>query len=343
MLPYLGFWGKLKKPFFVLAPMADVTDAAFRRIIMKYSRYGGRNIKDGSMEGLPAEAFRVGGPDVMWTEFVSADGLCHPDGRKALALDLQYTEEERPIVAQIFTANPDVMCEAAKIILELGFDGVDINMGCPEKNILNQGAGASVMKNPELAKALILAAREGVANKIPVSVKTRLGFNEDTLEDFLPKILEAGPAAITIHLRTKQEMSLVPAHWDRMKRAVEIAMGSGTLMIGNGDVATIAEARIKVKDTGCDGVMIGRGVFGNPWFFDETKGVISTEERLRVLMEHTKLYEELFSGKKSFALMKKHFKAYVHGFPEAKELRVKLMECQTANEVAQSVEIFLTK
>ncbi len=319
------FWEKMEKQFFVLAPMADVTDAAFRRIIAKYGR-----------------------PAVMWTEFVSCDGLCHPEGRQALSIDLLYTEDERPIVAQVFTAHPEKMREAAKYILELGFDGLDINMGCPEKNIVKQGAGASLMQNPELAQELILAAKEGVEGKIPVSVKTRIGFNADDLEVWLPNLLEALPAAITIHARTKKEMSLVPANWDRVKRAVEIARGGEVFILGNGDVKNLEEARARVAETGCDGVMIGRGIFGNPWLFDETKKEVSVEETLRVMVQHTKLYEELFrdpdesrAGKKSFELMKKHYKAYVHGFPEAKELRVKLMDCHTAEEVEVVINDFL--
>ena len=300
--------------------MANVTDAAFRRVIAKYGR-----------------------PDVMWTEFVSCDGLCHPDGREAIKIDLNYTEGERPIVAQVFTAHPDKMREAAKYILELGFDGIDINMGCPDKNVMKQGAGASLMKNPKLAKELVLAAKEGVENKIPVSVKTRIGFNADELEDWLPVLLEAKPAAITVHARTKKEMSLVPANWDRVKRAVEIARGSGVLILGNGDVKNLDEAKARVAETGCDGVMIGRGIFGNPWLFDEKKKEVTTEEKLRVMVEHTKFYEELFKDKKSFELMKKHYKAYVHGFPEAKELRVRLMNCHTALEVEKITEEFLKK
>jgi len=336
-----GFWEKLEKPFFVLAPMANVTDAAFRRIITKYSKYGGRDFGDGSKENLSAEAFRAGGPDVTWTEFVSCDGLCHPEGREALMIDLEYTEGERPIVAQVFTAHPDKMREAARIILELGFDGIDINMGCPDKNVMKQGAGASLMKSPKLAQELILAAKEGVGNKIPVSVKTRIGFNADELETWLPKLLEAKPAAITVHARTKKEMSLVPANWNHVKRAVEMAKGTGVLIIGNGDVKNLEEARARVAETGCDGVMIGRGIFGNPWLFDEKKKEVMMEEKLRVMAEHTKLYEEIFKDKKSFELMKKHYKAYVHGFPEAKELRVKLMECESAQAVERAVEIFL--
>lgn len=315
-----NFWGKLERPLFVLAPMANVTDAAFRAVIAKYGR-----------------------PDVIWTEFVSCDGLCHPDGREALKTDLKYTESERPIVAQVFTAHPDKMREAAKIITELGFDGLDINMGCPDKNVMKQGAGAKLMQNPKLAQELIAAAQEGVEGNIPVSVKTRVGFNKDELETWLPKIIETKPAAITVHARTKKEMSLVPARWERVKRAVEIAQGSGVLILGNGDVKNLTEARARAAETGCDGVMIGRGIFGNPWLFDESKNEVSLEEKLRVMVEHTKLFEELFRGKKSFEIMKKHYKAYVHGFDKAKELRVQLMNCHTAKEVEEFTRVFLQK
>lgn len=331
--PFLGFWGKLEKPFFVLAPMANVTDAVFRRIIMKYSKFGGKD----------AEVLRVGGPDVTWTEFVSADGLCHPKGREALLRDLSYTEGERPIVAQLFTAHPEKMFEAAKLVAELGFDGIDINMGCPDKNVMKQGAGAACMKDPELMKKLVLAARAGTVasgGELPVSVKTRLGFNEDTLEVLLPKVLEAKPAALTLHARTKKEMSLVPARWERVKRAVEIARESGTLIIGNGDVKDLQDARMKVAETGADGVMLGRAIFGNPWLFDENKLSVTVEEKLQAVIEHTKLFEEVWKDTKSFELMKKHYQAYINHFPQAKELRVQMMNCHSAEEIENVIMAF---
>ena len=277
----------------------------------------------------------------MWTEFVSADGLCHPDGRAVIMTDLLYTESERPIVAQVFTAHPEKMCEAARFIRELGFDGLDINMGCPDKSIMKQGAGAKLMQDPVRAQALIVAAKEGVEDKIPVSVKTRIGFGTNELETWLPALLEAKPAAITVHARTKKELSLVPARWEHVARAVELAQGSGVLILGNGDVKNLAEARERVRETGCDGVMIGRGIFGNPWLFADGKNEVSLEEKLRVMVEHTELYEQLFKDTKSFKLMKKHYKAYVHGFDGAKELRVALMNCYTATEVRQQVEEFM--
>ena len=314
-----NFLTQLPKPFFAMAPMADVTDAAFRRLFAKYGK-----------------------PDVTWTEFVSADGLCHPVGRQVLVTDFLYTEAERPIVAQVFTAHPEKMREAAAFIAELGFDGLDINMGCPDKSILKQGAGAKLIQNPSLAQELIAAAKEGVENTIPVSVKTRIGFCHNEIETWVPALLAAKPAAITVHARTKKELSLVPARWEHVTRAVELARGTGVSIIGNGDVKSMEEARARANETGCDGVMIGRGLFGNPWFFTESFPE-SVEERLRVMCEHTEIYEELFLGKKSFALMKKHYQAYVHGFDGAKELRTALMDCEDASAVRNCTEAFVKK
>ncbi len=338
----MNFWEKLNKPFFVLAPMADVTDQAFRRIIAKYSRHG--EVK--------------GGPDVFWTEFVSADGLMSP-GREVLRHDLAFTQGERPIAAQLFGSHPDKMEGAARLCAEMGFDGIDINMGCPDKSIEKQGAGASMMKNPERAVEIIRAAKRGAPN-LPISVKTRIGYNKNEIATWIPQLLEEDIAVLTLHCRTRKEMSKVPARWEHVREVVELRnkLGSKTLIIGNGDVKTIQEARIKIQETGCDGVMLGRAIFGNPWLFDQSRGEIPLEEKLQVMVEHTKLYEELFGlnrtestvdrtgkpvlgGIKSFAIMKKHYKAYVHGFPGALELREKLMACENAKDVENTVSNWL--
>lgn len=312
-----SFWHKLKKPIFVLAPMADVTDAAFRRLIA-----------------------RLGKPDVMWTEFVSADGLARApeEGKQKLLLDLKYSEAERPIVAQFFTSTPEHMKKAAELAVELDFDGIDINMGCPDKGVERQGAGACLIKTPEVARALIRAAKEG-APTLPISVKTRLGYNKPELETWLPEILKEEPAVVTLHARTRKEMSKVSARWEFVKRAVEIRneMGSKTLIFGNGDVSNLNEARQRAEETGCDGVMLGRAIFGNPWLFSEH--VPSVGEKLEALIEHTKLFEELLIGVKNFAIMKKHFKAYVNGFDGAVELRQALMLCENASEVEKTVKV----
>lgn len=316
----MNFWEKLKRPVFVLAPMADVTDAAFRRVIAKYGK-----------------------PDVMWTEFVSADGLAlaPEEGRKKLLKDLEYSESERPIVAQFFTSNPANMRLAAQLAANLGFDGVDINMGCPDKSIEKQGAGAAAIKNPENAIKVIEAAKVG----LPVSVKTRLGFNKVEL-DWIKTLLSLNLLALTIHLRTRKEMSKVAAHWELAQEIIELRndISPETLIIFNGDVKDLVEARQRVIETGCDGVMLGRAIFGNPFLFSEKKcpeGIEGLKLRLSVMVEHTKLFEELLPHK-SFAIMKKHFKAYVAGFDGANELRSQLMETSNANEVSNIVDKYLT-
>ena len=314
-----NFWQKLERPIMVLAPMANVTDAAFRHIIAKYGK-----------------------PDVMWTEFVSADGLAlAPEaGRKKLLKDLEYSEAERPIVAQFFTSSPEHMKGAAELTAKLGFDGVDINMGCPDKSVEKQGAGASLMRNVSLARELVKAAKEGAPN-LPISVKTRTGYSRPDLENWLPEILKEDPAIVTIHARTRKEMSKEPTRWEFVRRAVEIRDLSGkkTLIFGNGDVKNLKEARIRVRETGCDGVMLGRAIFGNPWLFSERKPEI--QEKLRVMVEHTNLFEKLLGAYKNFAIMKKHFKAYVTGFDGAGDLRVKLMDTNNASEVEGVINDFL--
>jgi len=319
----MGFWGKLNKPIFALAPMADVTDPAFRRIIAKYGK-----------------------PDVLWTEFVSADGLIlAPEvGRQKLFKHLDYTEEERPIVAQFFTSNPEHMEKAARLARELGFDGVDINMGCPDRSVEKQGAGASLMKNVKLARELVRRAKLG-AGDLPVSVKTRTGYNKPELEKWLPEILEEEPAVVTVHARTRKEMSKVGARWEFVRLAVEIRDKSGkeTLILGNGDLIDLEDAETRVREIGCDGAMLGRAIFGNPFLFIKKKypdGIEGLKLRLNVLVEHTKLFEGLLGEYKSFAVMKKHFKAYVNGFDGAVELRHSLMETENAREVEEKINAF---
>lgn len=340
-----GFWDKLPKPFFTLAPMADVTDAAFRRLIAKYSKYNGHDMGDWSKANLPAETLRSGGPDVTWTEFVAVDGLLSP-GRDVLLKDFMYTEAERPIVAQIFGSKPDNFYKVAGLIADLGFDGIDINMGCPDRNVEKQGGGAAMIKTPELALEVIRATQEGGnknGKRLPVSVKTRVGYNKIELDTWLPKLLSTDPAAITIHARTRKEMSDVPAQWELVKRAVEMAKGSGTLIIGNGDVKDLDDAKQKASDTGADGIMLGRAIFGNPWRFNPNVKVeeIPLEERFGVMLEHTKLFMELLGDVKNFAVMKKHYKAYVNNFDGAKELRIKLMEAGSVEEIERYIEDFL--
>lgn len=353
-----NFWQNLrqqKQPFFCVAPMADVTDAAFRKLISIYGK-----------------------PDVMWTEFVSANGLMS-GGREVLLRDLEYSEAERPIVAQLFSSDPKNIEGAAKLAAELGFDGVDINMGCPDKTIEKQGAGAAMIKTPEIAREIIRAAKRGIAaagKDIPVSVKTRVGYSDVQIKEWIPVLLSEDIAALSVHARTRKELSKVPAVWERLREVVALRdkLAPETVIIGNGDVTSLADGRARAALSGVDGVMVGRALFGNPWFFDESREVLATlprkslfrnipilkklfdtrraapvsavrpitlHERLTVLVEHTTLFEELLGDIKSFAIMKKHYKAYCTGFSGAKELRMELMEAKGLREAEIVVRNFL--
>lgn len=343
-----NFWKKLNKPFFCLAPMSDVTDISFRQMLAKYSK--NRENKN---------------EIVFWTEFVSADGLCDKLGRKKLSHILKFKDNERPIVAQVFGANPENMKKACQYIASLDFDGIDINMGCPDKSVIAQGAGSALIKNPNLAREIIKAAKEGIkvaGKNIPVSVKTRIGFNpsspkgigrtskEDYLldENWVKNLLEENISALIIHLRTKKEMSLVKAHWELVPKILALRdnISPETLIIGNGDINSLEEAKEKAKEYKVDGVMIGRGFFGNPFLFNKQKRPERSEwqnieQKLNVLVEHTKLFEKELGGIKSFDIMKKHYKAYVNGFNGAKELRIKLMGTKNSKEVEKIIKKFL--
>jgi nifR3 family TIM-barrel protein len=315
------FWRTLPKPFFALAPLADVTDAAFRHTVTMYGK-----------------------PDVIWTEFTSAEAVCTAPGHHA-PRSLLYTAAERPIVAQLWGAEPATMEQAAAGVAALGFDGIDLNMGCPDRTVEKRGAGAALCKQPARAKALIRAAMRGAGN-LPVSVKIRIGYDRNDIETWLPALLEEQPAAVTIHARTRQEKSAVPARWDVVARAVTLrhALGSTALIIGNGDVRDLAEARQKVRETGVDGVMLGRAIFGNPWLFHPhvTREALPVAERLRVLVEHATLFERLLGDVKPMDRMKKHYKAYVDGWAGAEALRTRLMTTASAADLAAACDHYVS-
>lgn len=362
----MNFWQQLSKPFLAVAPMADVTDVAFRRMLAKYSAH---TRVDGSR----------GGPDVMWTEFVSADGLMRAtvEGKQKLMADLLFHNSEQPVVAQLFSSRPEYMEAAASLCRELGFSGIDINMGCPDRGIEKQGCGSAMIKTPEVAAAVIAAAKRGArtgeTDGIPVSVKTRLGYGRDQVEDWIPFLLEQNLAALSVHARIRQDMSKVPARWERMQRVVELRnqIAPETLIVGNGDVLSREDGLKKIAVSGADGAMVGRALFGNPWFFHpertipvslkalptkgvnretlyeekntiEGKEIIGLRERLEVLVEHSQLFSELLSFK-NFAIMKKHYKAYVSGFAGAAELRVELMAQDDVGGVQKVVENYFQK
>ncbi|MGD1003536.1 MAG: tRNA-dihydrouridine synthase [Minisyncoccia bacterium] len=322
-----NFWSKLPRPIMAMAPMANVTDAAFRRMFVE-----------------------CGKPSVFWTEFVSVEGLLSK-GRDRLLPDLWFSPGEHPIVAQIFGGKPEQFEVVGPLIKELGFDGVDINMGCPDRGVEKSGGGAALIKDPARAKQIIRSLKKGAA-ALPVSVKTRLGYSKTAeLEAWITALLEEQPAALTVHLRTRAEMSDVPAHWELAPQIVALRdkISPKTVLLGNGDVRSPEDARAKTKASGMDGVMVGAGVFGNPWFFSDQ--MPDVKERLERLVIHTELFEKLYRSDnskpisqggriKNFDIMKKHYKSYT---PGEKELRMRLMDAENAAEVREIVQDFLKK
>jgi nifR3 family TIM-barrel protein len=308
-----NFWKKLKKPIFAIAPMSGVTDDAFRQMFLKYGK-----------------------PDVFWTEFVSVEGL-FSKGREVCLKTLKYSQKEHPIVAQVFGSDPMYFKKAAEEIERLGFDGIDINMGCPDKAIEQQGAGAALIKDVDLAKQIIRATKEGT--KIPVSVKTRLGYDENQITEWIVPLLQENIAVLTIHFRTKKEMYRSPAQWGLAKEIVRLRdlYSPETLIIGNGDVKSLAQAHELIKESKINGIMIGRATVGNPWFFSDR--LLTIRERLEAIIEHT----EIFNDPQRFNTLKKHFHAYAKDFRGAKELRDRLMETKDSFEVKELIEEFLLR
>lgn len=313
-----SFWTSLPKPFSVLAPMEDVTDVAFRRTMLLAGR-----------------------PDVFFTEFTSIDGL-DSRGTERVAYRLVFDPSERPVVAQIWGKDPEKFYKAAQRIAGLGFDGIDINMGCPDRAVLKQGCGAalSAVEYRGLVEEIIRATQEG-AGSLPVSLKTRLG-NKKTEEGWIEFLLEQQLAALTIHARIAKDMSLVPARWEEIKKYVDYRntlANCETLIIGNGDIRSIADPRI--VETGVDGFMIGRGVFENPFVF--VGGALDREKQLYLLQQHLLFWEAYWRNpvgeqkpyKKDYSIMKKFFKMYVKGWEGAAELRAQLMETTEVSEALQ--------
>ena len=316
-----SFWQTLPRPITALAPMEDVTDTVFRRIVAGCGR-----------------------PGVFFTEFTNADGLCSV-GREAVIHRLRFTEEERPIVAQIWGNNPENYLRVCREICDMGFDGIDINMGCPEKRVVKQGACSALIDNPTLATELVRAAQEG-AGELPVSVKTRLGFRSRRTELWSETLLRLHPAVLTMHGRTAKELSEVPADWGEIAKVVELrdAMGSDTLIIGNGDVTKREQIPDFCRDYGVDGVMIGRGIFHDLFIFrpPETEGAfrdLPPREKLRHLREHVLLFREVWGEGRNVNILKKFVKVYVTGFAGAAGLRAELMETTGYDELLARIAL----
>lgn len=301
----MSFWLQLPRPFFVLAPMEDVTDTVFRRIVAGCGR-----------------------PEVMVTEFTSVEGLASK-GFSRVVQRLEYTSAEQPLVAQIWGITPEHYYQAAQIARDWGFAGLDINMGCPVKKIIQNGACSALIKNPSLATDIIQAAQEGAAD-MPVSVKTRLGFSTIQTEEWIGHILGHHLAALTIHMRTVKDMSRVSARWEEMKKITQLrdSYAPETLLIGNGDIMSYQEGVDKARDYHLDGVMIGRGVFQNPWIFNSQVNVkdITPVDKLSLLMQHIDLFQETWGDRKNVDILKKFFKVYVNGIPGASDLRARLVQ-----------------
>ena len=305
-----NFWTKLPKPFVALAPMEDVTDFVFREIVSLY---------------LPR-------PDVMFTEFTNVEAL-NSAGFEKTIYRFKFDKKERPAVEQIWGLNPENYYKTAKLISELGFDGIDINMGCPDRAVIKIGTCSALINNHPLANEIILATKEGAKN-LPISVKTRLGLKEVITEKWITFLLEHKLDAITIHGRTSKQMSDVPADWEEIKKAVDIRnkISPNILLIGNGDVKNYKNGIELSKRYGLDGAMIATGILSNPWAFEKTEKEYSLENNKEVLIKHLDLYSKTKESNKAYDVMKKFFKMYINSFEGAADLRAKLMTTKNVKE-----------
>lgn len=308
------FWNELPKPFFILAPMEAVTDVVFRHVVAAAGR-----------------------PDIFFTEFTNSDSYCSPKGIHSTRGRLAFTSDEHPMVAQIWGKNPDHFREMAHGLKELGFKGIDINMGCPDKSVVKGGAGSGLIRTPAIAAELIAATKEA---GLPVSVKTRLGdVKVEEWRDWLTHILKQDIVNLTIHLRTRKEMSKVDAHFDLIPEIKKLRdeIAPNTLLTINGDIRDRQHGLELVETYGVDGVMIGRGIFHNPFAFELEPKEHSQEERLGLLRLQLDLFdkynEELEPRK--FDPLKRFFKIYVRDFAGASELREALMHTKSTDEVRQ--------
>ena len=313
-----NFWAELPKPFFILAPMEDVTDVVFRHVVKE-----------------------AGAPDVFFTEFANSDSFCHPEGKDSLRGRLTFTEDEQPIVGHIWGDNPTFLREMSIGLAQLGFKGVDINMGCPVPNVAGRGKGSGLILRPEVAAELIAAAKAG---GLPVSVKTRIGYTEMAeMEAWITHLLKQDIANLSIHLRTRKEMSKVPAHWDIIPQimALRDQIAPQTLITINGDIPDRQTGLELAEKYGVDGIMIGRGIFKNPFAFEKEPREHTSEELLGLLRLQLDLqdqYSEMIP--RSIVGLHRFFKIYVKGFSGASDLRVKLMQTKSTDEVRAILAAF---
>ena len=314
-----NFWNQLSTPFFILAPMEAVTDVVFRHVVAKAGR-----------------------PDIFFTEFTNSASFCSPKGAHSTRGRLAFTEDEHPMVAQIWGSKPENFRQMAFGLKDLGFKGIDINMGCPDKSVVKSGGGSGLIRTPELATEIIAATKEA---GLPVSVKTRLGdVRVDEWKEWLTHILKQDVVNLTIHLRTRKEMSKVDAHYELIPEIKKLRdeIAPHTLLTINGDIRDREHGLELVKEYGVDGIMIGRGIFANPYAF--TAGVTPTRQEILELMRyHLDLFDKYNKElePRPFDPLKRFFKIYVREIPGAAELRETLMHTKTTDEVRAVLKQYL--
>lgn len=308
---------QLPQPFLVLAPMDDVTDSVFRQVVASTAP-----------------------PDLYFTEFVNVDGLQSP-GREKLLPKLQFTAQETPIIAQLWGKHPENYYKTTLELKEMGFAGVDINMGCPDKTVVKNGCCSALINNREAAGEIIRAVQKAAGEDFPVSVKTRIGFSEVDMSwpEFL---LSLKLNMLTIHGRTTKEMSKVPVHWDVINQIRELRdqLSPTTLLVGNGDVLTRQEALEKAEEYKLDGIMIGRGIFEDPYVFAQQSPWpdMTNQQKMELFQRHIELFAQTWqNNERKVHTLNKFCKVYINGFDGAKELRERFMAASTVEELRDTL------
>ena len=356
-----SFWRRLPQPIIGLAPMDGVTDSAFRHIVALHGK-----------------------PDITFTEFTNVHDIC--SGRLKALDSLRYSEPERPVIAQIYGKEPSLFYQAAHVVCELGFDGLDINMGCPSKNVASSGSGAGLIRTPNLAQELIDQARKGIQDwaagqtlsqiglkakaleaighlqsglqttpvrkTIPLSVKTRIGFYRNIIEEWTACLIQGRPDVRSIHGRALSQMYRGQSDWEAIALAAAKIQPHGILVLGNGDIQSLREASVRIREAGTNGVLIGRGSLGNPWIFHGIQEMRTgfhagisysaqphtpdLEEKFRIMIEHASLFERVH-GPERFVRMRKHLGWYCSAFPHAAAMRAELVRTNSTLDVVNLV------
>ncbi|MCS5012988.1 tRNA-dihydrouridine synthase [Staphylococcus aureus] len=313
-----NFWSELPRPFFILAPMEDVTDIVFRHVVSEAAR-----------------------PDVFFTEFTNTESFCHPEGIHSVRGRLTFSEDEQPMVAHIWGDKPDQFRKTSIQLAKMGFKGIDLNMGCPVANVAKKGKGSGLILRPDVAAEIIQATKAG---GLPVSVKTRLGYYEiDEWKDWLKHVFEQDIANLSIHLRTRKEMSKVDAHWELIEAIKNLRdeIAPNTLLTINGDIPDRKTGLELAEKYGIDGVMIGRGIFHNPFAFEKEPREHTSKELLDLLRLHLSLFNKYEKDEiRQFKSLRRFFKIYVRGIRGASELRHQLMNTQSIAEARALLDEF---